>query len=78
MVKTGCSTAGGTGWIPGQGTQVPRATWCDQKTEENKKVTPLALVGGVLLNESLAVWGCRIGIDVCSNRHLITLMCLIL
>lgn len=40
----------GTGWIPGQATQVPRAAWCDQKTEENKKVTPLALVGGVLLN----------------------------
>ena len=48
-LRQGASTAGGTGWIPGWGTKIPHATWCDQKTEEKKKVTPLALVGVVLL-----------------------------
>ena len=30
------STAGGAGWIPGQGTKIPHAAWCSQK---KKKVT---------------------------------------
>ena len=28
------STAGGAGSIPGQGTKIPHAMWCDQKKQE--------------------------------------------
>ena len=32
------STAGGMGSIPGQGTEIPHATWCNQKLKELVKI----------------------------------------
>ena len=39
MVKTSCFAAGGAGLIPGQESNIPHATWCDQQKE--KKITRL-------------------------------------
>ena len=35
------STAGGPGSIPGWGTKIPQAVWCDQKRKRNKQKNPL-------------------------------------
>ena len=39
------STAKGTGSIPGQGTKIPQAVWCSQKTERKKENKLMATKG---------------------------------
>lgn len=39
MVKTGGSTAGGAGLLPGPGTKIPKAAWYGKKKKKPKEQT---------------------------------------
>ena len=39
VVRTPCFHCGGVGSIPGQGTKIPQAVQCGQKTKTNKQKT---------------------------------------
>ena len=53
VVKTQPSNAGGMGWIPGQGTEVPRAAECGQKLRKKKKVWPHSATEALMVKENL-------------------------
>ena len=60
------SSAGGTGLIPGRGTKIPYAAWCDQK----KKVTSTTrcvCTFSVRLLEQQARWMAELGLEQSSE-----------